>query len=182
MVYAGITGYGDSEGLTGPYSNWPANNMAIQAMSGWMDMTGDPDGAPQRWATTSGTRSPAVGGAEHRAGAGDAAQDGAGAVHRRGDVRVHGVAYREQHEPLPCHRTGPGRSHDRMATAGVTFRAKDGYVVLAGARSEERCARCGRQLAATTWPRTPFPRWRAGRGVLRQRVRARNRAVVSEPD
>jgi formyl-CoA transferase len=25
-----------------------------------------------------------------------------------------------------------------MATAGVTFRAKDGYVVLAGARSEER--------------------------------------------
>jgi formyl-CoA transferase len=32
----------------------------------------------------------------------------------------------------------PGRSHDRMATAGVTFRAKDGYVVLAGARSEDR--------------------------------------------
>ena len=38
------------------------------------------------------------------------------------------------------HATGeaPMRSHDRMATAGVTFRARDGYVVLAGARSEER--------------------------------------------
>ena len=31
-----------------------------------------------------------------------------------------------------------GRSRDRLATAGITFRAKDGYVVLAGVRSEER--------------------------------------------
>ena len=32
----------------------------------------------------------------------------------------------------------PGRSWDRMASAGLTFRAKDGYVVMAGVRSEER--------------------------------------------
>ena len=38
------------------------------------------------------------------------------------------------------HATGkaPGRSWDRLATAGITFEAKDGYLVLAGARTEER--------------------------------------------
>ena len=33
LVCASITGYGDSEGMSGPYSNRPANNLAIQAMS-----------------------------------------------------------------------------------------------------------------------------------------------------
>ena len=32
----------------------------------------------------------------------------------------------------------PGRSRDRLRTAGLTFQAKDGYVVLAGVRPEER--------------------------------------------
>jgi formyl-CoA transferase len=32
----------------------------------------------------------------------------------------------------------PGRSRDRLTTAGLTFKAKDGYVVMAGVRSEER--------------------------------------------
>jgi CoA:oxalate CoA-transferase len=32
----------------------------------------------------------------------------------------------------------PGRSLDRLVTAGITFRAKDGYVLMAGVRSEER--------------------------------------------
>ena len=34
--------------------------------------------------------------------------------------------------------SGPGRSRERLATAGMTFGPKDGYVVLAGARSAER--------------------------------------------
>jgi crotonobetainyl-CoA:carnitine CoA-transferase CaiB-like acyl-CoA transferase len=34
-----------------------------------------------------------------------------------------------------------GRSWDRMASAGLTFKAKDGYVVMAGVRSEERWRR-----------------------------------------
>ena len=42
LVYASITGYGDSPGLSGPYSDWPANNLAIQAMAGWMELTGEP--------------------------------------------------------------------------------------------------------------------------------------------
>ena len=32
----------------------------------------------------------------------------------------------------------PGRSRDRLTTAGLTFKARDGYVVMAGVRSEER--------------------------------------------
>jgi crotonobetainyl-CoA:carnitine CoA-transferase CaiB-like acyl-CoA transferase len=44
LVYATITGYGDSDGRRGPYSNWPANNLSIQGMAGWMEITGDPDG------------------------------------------------------------------------------------------------------------------------------------------
>ena len=34
--------------------------------------------------------------------------------------------------------SNPGRSKDRLATAGITFKAKDGYVVLAGLRTETR--------------------------------------------
>ena len=47
LIYATITGYGDSEQLRGPYSKWPANNLSIQGMSGWMELTGDPEGPPQ---------------------------------------------------------------------------------------------------------------------------------------
>ena len=50
LIYAEITGYGDGDGDTGrgPYSDWPANNLAIQAMSGWMDITGAPGGARRK--------------------------------------------------------------------------------------------------------------------------------------
>ncbi|GIT14159.1 MAG: hypothetical protein CM1200mP35_09790 [Chloroflexota bacterium] len=47
LVYATITGYGDGEGLRGPYSDWPANNPCVQGMGGWMEMTGPPGSAPQ---------------------------------------------------------------------------------------------------------------------------------------
>ena len=60
LVYASITGYGDSEGLSGPYSDWPANNLSIQAMSGWMEITGDPDGPPQSVGDNIGDSIPGV--------------------------------------------------------------------------------------------------------------------------
>ncbi len=47
LVYASITGYGDSKELQGPYSKWPANNGAAQGMSGYMQVTGPPDAPPQ---------------------------------------------------------------------------------------------------------------------------------------
>ncbi|HZA25301.1 MAG TPA: CaiB/BaiF CoA-transferase family protein [Dehalococcoidia bacterium] len=60
LIYASITGYGDSDGLRGPYSAWPANNLAIQGMSGWMEITGDPDGPPQSVGDNVGDSIPGV--------------------------------------------------------------------------------------------------------------------------
>ncbi|MCH2538570.1 MAG: CoA transferase, partial [Dehalococcoidia bacterium] len=47
LIYASITGYGDTEDMQGPYSQWPANNPCVQGMGGWMEITGAPGGAPQ---------------------------------------------------------------------------------------------------------------------------------------
>ncbi len=44
IVYCSIAGYGQS----GPYKDMPAHDHQIQAMSGIMDMNGDPDGPPTR--------------------------------------------------------------------------------------------------------------------------------------
>ena len=44
IVYCSIAGYG----RTGPYKDLPAHDHQIQAMSGIMDMNGDPDGPPTR--------------------------------------------------------------------------------------------------------------------------------------
>ena len=44
LVYAASTGYGRN----GPYSEYPAFDSIIQAMSGLMSTTGDPDGPPMK--------------------------------------------------------------------------------------------------------------------------------------
>ena len=139
LIYASITGYGDSEGLTGPYSNWPANNMAIQAMAGWMDLTGDPDGPPQAVGDNIGDSVPGLWAALSIVLALETRRKTGRGQHI--DVAMYECMVSHIESNMNhYHATGqaPGRSHDRMATAGVTFKAKDGYVVLAGARSQER--------------------------------------------
>jgi len=44
IVYCSITGFGQ----TGPYANRAGYDFLIQAMSGIMDITGEPDGSPQK--------------------------------------------------------------------------------------------------------------------------------------
>jgi crotonobetainyl-CoA:carnitine CoA-transferase CaiB-like acyl-CoA transferase len=44
LVYCSITGFGQ----TGPYAHRPGYDFIIQGMSGIMDLTGEPDGAPQK--------------------------------------------------------------------------------------------------------------------------------------
>lgn len=44
LVYCSITGFGQ----TGPYAQRPGYDFIIQGMSGIMDLTGEPDGAPQK--------------------------------------------------------------------------------------------------------------------------------------
>lgn len=44
VVYCSITGFGQD----GPYASRPGYDFIIQAMGGLMDLTGDPDGEPQK--------------------------------------------------------------------------------------------------------------------------------------
>lgn len=44
VVYLSLTGYGQ----TGPYSDLPVTDTAIQSFSGWMTLHRDPNGAPMR--------------------------------------------------------------------------------------------------------------------------------------
>lgn len=44
LIYCSITGFGQ----TGPYASRPGYDLIIQAMSGIMDLTGEPDGPPQK--------------------------------------------------------------------------------------------------------------------------------------
>ena len=139
LVYASITGYGDSESLSGPYSDRPANNLAIQAMAGWMEITGDQDGPPQSVGDNIGDSIPGVWTAlgivlaletRRKTGRGqyvDMAMYECMASHIESNMNSYMAT-----------GSNPARSRDRLATAGITFRAKDGYVVLAGLRTEVR--------------------------------------------
>jgi len=44
LVYCSVTGFGQ----TGPYAERPGYDFLIQGMSGYMDITGDPNGEPQK--------------------------------------------------------------------------------------------------------------------------------------
>ena len=139
LVYATITGYGDSPDLRGPYSNWPANNLAIQGMAGWMELTGEPDGPPQSVGDNIGDSVPGVWTAlgivlaletRRKTGFGqhvDMAMYECMVAHTVSNMNT----YQATGEVV-------GRDKDRMATAGLTFRASDGYVVMAGARLAKR--------------------------------------------
>jgi crotonobetainyl-CoA:carnitine CoA-transferase CaiB-like acyl-CoA transferase len=139
LIYASITGYGDSDGLRGPYSTWPANNLAIQGMSGWMEITGDPDGPPQSVGDNVGDSIPGVWTAlgivlalETRR------QTGQGQLV---DMAMYECMVSHIVTNMNAYQASgknAGRSRDRLVTAGMPFKAKDGYVLMAGVRSQER--------------------------------------------
>ena len=139
LVYASITGYGDSPGLRGPYSAWPANNLSIQGMSGWMEVTGDPESGPQAVGDNMGDSIPGVWTAlsvvlalETRR------QTGKGQLV---DMSMYDCMVSHMVSSFNVYQaTGqnPTRSRARLVTAGMPFKAKDGYVLMAGVRSTER--------------------------------------------
>ena len=145
LIYAEITGYGDSEGARGPYSDWPANNLAIQAMSGWMEVTGEPGGRPQAVGDNIGDSVPGVWAAlgivlalETRRKTG---------VGQHVDVAMYECMVSHMVSNMNAYQaTGHaadythGRTRQASLGPGLVFRASDGYVVMAGVRSPQRLA------------------------------------------
>ena len=143
LIYAEITGYGDGDGDSGrgPYSDWPANNLAIQAMSGWMDITGAAGGTPQAVGDNMGDSVPGVWAAlgivlalETRR------QTGFG---QHVDVAMYECMASHVISNMNAYQaTGntPGRTRQASLGPGLVFRAADGYVVMAGVRSPQRLA------------------------------------------
>ena len=141
LIYAEITGYGDGEGARGPYSDWPANNLAIQAMSGWMDLTGAPGGTPQAVGDNMGDSVPGVWAAlgivlalETRR------QTGVG---QHVDVAMYECMASHVISNMNAFQatgTTPGRTRQASLGPGLALRASDGYVVMAGVRSPQRLA------------------------------------------
>ena len=139
LIYAEITGYGDSPGARGPYSDWPANNLAIQAMSGWMELTGEPDGRPQAVGDNIGDSVPGVWAAlgivlaletRRQTGQGqhvDVAMYECMASHVISNMNAYQATGRT-----------PGRTREASLNPGLVFRAEDGYVIMAGVRSPQR--------------------------------------------
>jgi crotonobetainyl-CoA:carnitine CoA-transferase CaiB-like acyl-CoA transferase len=139
LVYASITGYGDSDGRRGPYSAWPANNLSIQGMAGWMEVTGDPDSGPQAVGDNMGDSIPGLWTAlgivlalrtRDQTGRGqllDMSMYDCMVSHMVSSVNVYQATGKN-----------PTRSHARLVTAGMAFKARDGYVLMAGVRSSER--------------------------------------------
>ena len=137
LIYATITGYGDNEGLKGPYSSWPANNLCVQGMGGWMGLIGTGGGRAQSVGENVGDSVPGLWTAlaivlaletKRKTGVGqhvDMAMYECMAAHTLSNM----AAYQA------TGFNGPPSLQSAIG-AGLVLQARDGQVVLAGARPE----------------------------------------------
>ena len=135
LIYASITGYGDTEDMQGPYSQWPANNPCVQGMGGWMEITGAPGGAPQMV----GDNVPGVWSAlgvmlaleaRHKTGKG-----------QHVDMAMYDCMVAHTTSSMPLYQlTGQSssRARENMFSAQLALKTNDGYAVLAGAGDEDK--------------------------------------------
>ena len=147
LIYAEITGYGDAKAggdavaARGPYSDWPANNQAIQAMAGWMDITGAPGSPPQAVGDNIGDSVPGVWAALSIVLALETRRQTGHGQHV--DVAMYECMAAHIISNMNAYQaTGqaPGRTRAAALGPGLSLRAADGYVVMAGVRSPQRLA------------------------------------------
>ena len=139
LVYASITGYGDADGMRGPYSRWPANNPCVQGMGGWMEMTGAPGGPPQMVGDNIGDSVPGVWTALGIMMALETRRKTGRGQHV--DMAMYDCMVAHTTSSMPLYQaTGQttGRARENMFSAQLVLKAKDGYAVLAGAGDEEK--------------------------------------------
>ena len=139
LIYASITGYGDTEDMQGPYSQWPANNPCVQGMGGWMEITGAPGGAPQMVGDNIGDTVPGVWSAlgvmlaleaRHKTGKG-----------QHVDMAMYDCMVAHTTSSMPLYQlTGQSssRARENMFSAQLVLKTNDGYAVLAGAGDEDK--------------------------------------------
>jgi len=138
IVYASLTGYGDPlAGREGPYSYWPANNPCVQGMGGWMEITGASGGPPQMVGDNIGDSVPGVWTAlgimmalESRRKTG---------LGQEVDMSMYDCMVAHTTSSMPLYQSSgeiSGRARENMFSAQLALKAKDGYVVLAGAGDE----------------------------------------------
>ncbi len=133
LIYASITGFGDSEGLRGPYSDWPANNPCVQGMGGWMEITGAPDGPPQMVGDNIGDSVPGVWTALGIMMALESRRKTGRGQHL--DMAMYDCMVAHTTSTMPFYQaTGQvtTRARENMITAQLALKASDGYAVLAG--------------------------------------------------
>ena len=133
LIYASITGFGDSDGLRGPYSDWPANNPCVQGMGGWMEITGAPDGPPQMVGDNIGDSVPGVWTALGIMLALEQRRKTGRGQHL--DMAMYDCMVAHTTSIMPFYQaTGQvtTRARENMITAQLALKAKDGYAVLAG--------------------------------------------------
>ena len=139
LIYASITGYGDTEDMQGPYSQWPANNPCVQGMGGWMEITGAPGGAPQMVGDNIGDTVPGVWSAlgvmlaleaRHKTGKG-----------QHVDMAMYDCMVAHTTSSMPLYQlTGQSssRARENMFSAQLALKTNDGYAGLAGAGDEDK--------------------------------------------
>ena len=152
LVHVAISGYGQLPPYLGPYASWQANNATAQAMSGLMELTGEPEGPPVLVGATIGDTIPGLWAAlstlvalEHRRRTGRgqfvdvAMYDALAAMCFKAltDYHVTGVA--------------PTRGREGWHTTFTTrLRCRDGYIAVSmwgieGRRWERLWQRIGRE-------------------------------------
>ena len=139
LVYASITGYGDSDELRGPYSHWPANNPSVQGMAGWMEVTGVPGGPPQMVGDNIGDSVPGVWAALGIVLALETRRKTGQGQHV--DMAMYDCMTAHTTSSMPFYQaTGQttGRARENMISAQIILKAKDGYAVLAGAAGKDK--------------------------------------------
>ncbi len=133
LIYASITGFGDSDGLRGPYSDWPANNPCVQGMGGWMEITGAPDGPPQMVGDNIGDSVPGVWTALGIMLALESRRKTGRGQHL--DMAMYDCMVAHTTSSMPFYQANgqiTTRARENMITAQLVLKAQDGYAVLAG--------------------------------------------------
>ena len=142
LVYASITGYGDpgpGGPGHGPYSDWPANNPCVQAMGGWMEITGAPGGPPQMVGDNIGDSVPGLWTALGVLMALETRRKTGQGQHV--DMAMYDCMAAHTTSSMPLYQLSgqaSSRARENMFSAQLTLKAKDGYVVLAGAGDEQK--------------------------------------------